>query len=150
MDGDEGGAARLLDREMDNRRLWDIELPGLHSSREWHSKLRVSFIHFAPLPYRDAVPQNSLEIINLSGEAKRDVCTRKFTILNIDISWTCCAAVTERYRGLMRGLYWKNIMNRPFLVRFCTASDCRCSLLSFFRHFSASSYFFFIIPPFAG
>jgi len=93
MDGDEGGAARLLAREMDNQRLRDIELPGLHSSREWHSKLRVSFIHFAPLPYRDAAAQNALEIINLSGEAKRDVCTRKFTMLDIDIPWTCCATL---------------------------------------------------------
>lgn len=65
MDGYEGRAARLFAQEMDNRRLWDIELPGLHRSRESHSKLRVSFIHFILLLYRNVTSQNQVKIINL-------------------------------------------------------------------------------------
>lgn len=65
MDGYVGRTARLLAQEMDNRRLRDIELPGLHRSRESHSKLRVSFIHFILLLYRNVASQNKAKIINL-------------------------------------------------------------------------------------
>lgn len=39
--------------------------PSLHSSRESHSKLHVSFIHFTLLSYRDVTPLNRAKIINL-------------------------------------------------------------------------------------
>lgn len=71
---------------MDNRRLWDIELSGLHSSRESHSKLRVSFIHFTLLSYRDVTPRYRAKIINLPGK-QNVICMyiRRFAMLNIDI-----------------------------------------------------------------